>query len=138
MKNICFAIGTGLVALVATVGCGGSDTEEEKGTPPAITDVTLDKTEIAKGAIETIKVDIAYSDAEGDVAKVFEQLTPKGGTSQAPKELALSEAAGQKEGTHALVLQLGATQAGEAEVAFWLVDAKGNESEKVKRTITVK
>jgi hypothetical protein len=127
-----------LIAMLTTMGCGSSDAEESKGTPPTIKDVTLDKTEVTKGSVETVKVTVAYSDLEGDVAKVVEQLLPKEGTSTAPNELSLDKAAGQKEGTHALALQIAALKAGEVDVAFWLVDAKGNESEHVKRTITVK
>jgi hypothetical protein len=127
-----------LIAMLATIGCGSSDTEDSKGTPPTIKDVTLDKTQVTKGAIETVKVTLAYSDVEGDVAKVVEQLLPKEGTSNPPNELTLDKAAGQKEGTHAFALQMAASKAGEIEVAFWLVDAKGNESEHVKRTITIK
>ena len=120
-------------------GCSDDAAETaEKGAPPTLVDVTLDKTEIAVGALETVKITISYSDPDGDVAKLGEQLVTPSGTSQAPNVLDLPEAAGQKEGTHALAFQIAAPAAGEAQVSFWLVDAQGNESEKVTRTISAK
>jgi len=121
------------------LGCSDDAADSsEKGSAPTLVDVTLDKTEIAVGALETVKITITYSDPDGDVVKVGEQLVAPSGTSQAPNTLDLAEAAGQKEGTHAFALQLAAPAAGEAQVSFWLVDAQGNESGKVTRTITAK
>jgi uncharacterized protein YgbK (DUF1537 family) len=126
-----------LLAIATLVGCSGSDSTD-KGSAPTITDVTLDKTEITVGSLETIKITVAYADPDGDVAKVDNQLVPQGGTSQPPGSLDIHEAAGQKEGTQAFALQIAAPAAGNADVVFWLVDARGNESQKVTKTITAK
>jgi hypothetical protein len=120
-------------------GCTSDATgEAEEGSPPTLVDVTLDKTEIAVGALETVKITIAYADADGDIAKMGEQLVTPSGTSQSPNILDLGEAAGQKKGTYAFALQIAAPAEGAAEVSFWLIDQQGNESEKVTRTITAK
>lgn len=122
---------------ISILGCSGDD-DTKKGSAPKLVDVTLDKAEIAVGALETLKIAVTYSDADGDVAKLGEQLVAPSGTSQSPNVIDLPEASGQKEGTHALALQIAAPTVGEANVSFWLVDQQGNESEKVTRTITAK
>ena len=129
------------LALITTpvLGCTADAADETaKGSPPKLVDVTLDKNEIAVGALETVKVTLAYSDVDGDVAKVGEQLVTPSGTSQSPNVVEVGEATGQKEGTHAFALQIAAPAAGVAEVSFWLIDQQGNESERITRTITAK
>ncbi len=124
---------------IPVLGCSADASDSaEKGSPPKIVDVTLDKTEIAVGKLETVKVTIAYADADADITKVGQQLVSPSGTSQSPNVLDIGEASGQKEGTHAFALQIAAPAAGDANVSFWLVDAQGNESEKVTRTISAK
>ena len=139
MTNTRFFVAALALITAPALGCSADAADEtDKGSPPKLVDVTFDKNEIPVGALETVKVTITYSDADGDVAKIGEQLTTPSGTSQSPNVVELSEAAGQKEGTHAFALQIAAPAAGAAEVSFWLVDRKGNESDKVTRTITAK
>ncbi len=114
-----------------------SSSSTDKGSPPVITDVTLDKTEIAIGKIETIQATVTFTDADGDVVRLEQQLTA-GGTSQAPDAVDIPEASGQKQGSHAFAIAIGAPSAGTADLAFWLVDAQGNESAHVTRTVTAK
>jgi hypothetical protein len=117
---------------VALAGCAA-----DAGSPPTLSDVTLGKTEITRGQLETITAKLAYSDDDGDVASIVSQATSPDGTSTAPSTAPIAEAAGQKQGTQAIALELGSGGAGTITVAFWLVDAKGHESAKVTKTVTV-
>ena len=128
----------GLFLLASSSLVTGCSLETGNGAAPKLEEVTLEKTELAVGKVETVKITIAYEDSDGDIATIHEQATSAAGTSQKPNSLTLDEAAGQTEGTHAFALQLGSSAKGTVTLSFWLKDSKGNESEKVTRTITIK
>jgi hypothetical protein len=111
--------------------CGSSSPSADASAPPVLTDVTLDKTQLRVGVVETIQVTVSYTDADGDVAHLEQQIA-----SQAPESVDMPGAAGQKHGTQAFMLAVGAPAAGSADLAFWLVDSRGNESAHVTRTLT--
>ncbi len=118
-------------------GCS-ADAEPSNGSAPSLDSVSLDRSEIEVGRIEQLVLTLDYADADGDVQKVGEQVTVRGGTTNPQKLLDLPEAKGQKQGRQQLALQLGAPSAGTVDIEFWLVDAKGNTSARVKKTVTAK
>lgn len=139
MNNRRFFFAVSAVVAFALAGCSSSDESEspDNGTAPRIVDVTLDKAEIGVGKAETVTFTLAYADDDADIAKVVTRST-FAGTSHAPDDLAIADAAGQKEGSKAFVLQLVVSKAGPYVIDLWLVDSKGNESAKMTRTIEAK
>ena len=62
---------------------------------------------------------------------------PVGSPMTKPQEVVLTGTSGKTEGTHAIAFQVLNNSGQDVEIAFWIADAKGTESPRVKKTLSV-
>ncbi|HVH47861.1 MAG TPA: hypothetical protein VM925_36250 [Labilithrix sp.] len=88
----------------------------------------------AVGDIEDIVLTMGFHDANGDVVKVGQQSTDRSHDGEPPVLVQISSPGGATDGLLKLQLTLGVPKDASVDVDFWLVDANGNESAKVRQT----
>lgn len=116
-----------------TCACSSSESGSD-GAAPTIDNITMDKTTIGVGTTDSITVTVDYSDPDADVVRLSEQLSAPGFSTRPPNVMNV-DGSGQKQGRHAMVLQVQVPTKATLDLSFWLTDAKGHDSVKVSRSI---
>jgi hypothetical protein len=119
-------------------GCSSDDGAADNGTAPKISDLTVTPTEIEVGKQAALSGTITIDDPEGDVAQVGVDATVPGGQKQSFPKTAAQGASGVKQGQIGIALAIVPPAAGAYDLSFFVVDGKGNESNRLSVTITVK
>ena len=126
-----FAVGLSLL------GCS-SDDDSDKGAAPTISNLTLAPLDLETGKVTNLSGTVSISDADGDVTQVgVDAKLPDGRTQSLPSAPAQG-ANGVKEGQLALALAFGPPAAGAYELSLFVIDAKGNQSNRLTVTVTAK
>lgn len=121
---------------LSLLACSSDD--EDKGAAPKISDLTLSPLEVEVNKQVAISGTLTIDDPDGDVAQVGVDATDGSGRKQSLPKTPAQGASGVKQGQIAVALAFGTNVAGSYELSFFVVDAKGNESNRLAATVTVK
>lgn len=122
---------------ITLIGCSSSDDgDETKGSPPTIANLALSTQTIAVGKVEVVRGTVDFDDPDSDFDAIEGSLVFAGQTQAVPRQTATTN--GQKSGTLNLAFQIGAAQAGTAEIEIWGLDKNGNKSNRQKVSVEAK
>ena len=132
-----FPISISLLVVALVSGCSSeSGSSAAKGNPPTISNLSFETQSIPVGKVETVKGSVDFDDADGDFDAIEGELVFASQKQTIPRYPATTN--GQKKGTLQLLFQLGAAQAGTADIQLWGVDKNGNKSNVEKISLEAK
>jgi ethanolamine utilization microcompartment shell protein EutL len=122
------------LTLVFAAAC--SSETPSKGSAPAIRDLKATPTAIPVGKATTVNMQFVFEDADADVndAKV-EVVRADGSKQTVPAGGGAGQASGNKAGQLMLLLAIQPPAAEKLTVNVWVVDQKGNESNRLAVSI---
>ncbi|HVH47447.1 MAG TPA: hypothetical protein VM925_34165 [Labilithrix sp.] len=132
-----------LSLFVVLVGCTNASAQEDStqkstGAAPTISDLTYGPNETNVGQSTLVSGELVFEDVDGDVAELaLEVRVPGTDVPQAlPRQS--TKANGTQNGKVAIVVSLAPPVVGDYEFVVYLVDAKGNESNRLTGVIQAK
>jgi hypothetical protein len=123
-----------VLALLGLFGCE-SDDDAAPGTAPTISDMKMTPTTIAVGKQESVTIDFAFTDPDGDVSAMNIDVETADGQKLSVTP-AVQGVGGAKTGKGKVLLALIAPAAGETTVRIEAVDAAGNTSNALTDKLT--
>lgn len=121
-----------LLACSAATACGGPS-----GAAPAATDLSYNPKTTAVGQQTTFSGTFAFADPDGDVLTLNSSLQLPSGQKQNLPSTAVPGAASQRSGTVSFAVALVPPTSGRYDLALWLVDGAGHESNQLNGAIEV-
>ena len=134
-QNVFYA--TALAAGLVLHGCSSDDGSDD-GAAPKVADLALTPNEVAVGKTSALAGNVTIDDPDGDVAQIGVEITLPDGTKQSLPKTAAQGASGMKNGQLAIALVFGPPVPGSYDLQFFVVDAKGHESNRVGMTVDAK
>jgi hypothetical protein len=114
---------------VLACGCAADD---EGGTPPSISDLSLSPTSLSTGQQNVVTGTFAFEDDDADVLELDVDLELPDGTRQSLPATDVQDSAGDAVGTITLTLAIVPPSPGRYTFQLWLVDAAGGESNRLE------
>lgn len=130
------------LAGLLVAGCSSStsndSTDGPTGSVPTISDLSLTPLELDVGKTTTLTGSIAIQDDDGDIEKIGLEVTLPDGSKQTLPSVEAQGASGLKDGELRIALLLGPPTKGDYELAVFVMDSKGHESNHLSTTVTAK
>ena len=126
-----------LSILASLASCSSSD-PPAKGSAPTIRDLKATPTTVPVGKATTVNMQFAFEDADADVNDAKVEVARADGTKQTVQAGgSAGQASGNKAGQMALLLALQPPAPEKLTVNVWVVDQRGNESNRLPVIIDV-
>lgn len=107
---------------------------DDNGTAPTISNLTLSPSTLPVGQQTTINGSLGFSDPDGDLVDLGVELTLPDQSKQTLPMTALQNVGTMTNGSIAWALIVVPPTAGTYRLALWIVDANGNESNRLDGT----
>jgi|GEM_PF-6809429 len=126
------------LSLAALLAAGSVACSDDEGTPPTLKDLQLSPTSLDVGKQTTLAGTAMVEDSDGDVSALLAEITLPNGQVQALQQSNLPGASGARAASVQVNVILALPAAGEYTLAIWAKDSQGNESAKLRQTLTAK
>jgi len=127
------SLASSLVLAGVLVGC---TSETGNGAPPTLKDLAVTPSALQVGKATVLTGRATLEDADGDVTAMLGEVTLPNGSVQALQQTNLANASGARTAPVQFSLQVSVMAPGDYALTLWLKDAEGNESARVRQTLT--